>query len=121
VEFSVGFALTEPVRDAIQLLPKTIWRPGLDPHDCRCSKWGGWGSNPRPRDYESDLAREGSRVGCGLSVDGLSLQESDPSCRGWSGEEWHKNGTTRTEPVGHWVQGRWPGPILGPPDRRERA
>jgi hypothetical protein len=30
VEFSVGFALTEPVRDALRLLPKRIWQAALD-------------------------------------------------------------------------------------------
>ena len=30
VEYSVGFAVTEPVRDAIALLPKTAWSTALD-------------------------------------------------------------------------------------------
>jgi hypothetical protein len=30
LEFSVGFAVTEPVRQAIRLLPKTVWQPALN-------------------------------------------------------------------------------------------
>jgi len=31
VEYSVGFALTEKIRDAIALVPKKVWTPALDP------------------------------------------------------------------------------------------
>ena len=30
VDYSVGFAITEKIRDAIQLVPKKIWTPGAD-------------------------------------------------------------------------------------------
>lgn len=30
VEYSVGFAITEPLREAIDLVPKKIWTPALD-------------------------------------------------------------------------------------------
>jgi len=30
VEYSVGFAITEPLREAIQLVPKKVWTPAMD-------------------------------------------------------------------------------------------
>ena len=48
LRFSVGFDLTEPVRQAILALPEQAWRPALDPGR-RAARRGRLGRRARPR------------------------------------------------------------------------
>ncbi len=55
--------------------------------------WGGWGSNPRPRDYEWNLGRKPRSDWTGLSVFWVQKWGWARSREVLSGGEWHKNGT----------------------------